>query len=282
MDVVQDKGNDHKLIITLSNLFTTPLATGVPFSYEDMTPVAMLALDNFVLWVNADTEYQTAADYIEAVAAAGRRQVPDGRHRVQAGGPDHHRGDRAGHRAPSSPTCRSTVAATSPCAVVGGHVNSSVNNPIEQVSHWQGGATRPLCVFAAERLEVEGDVPWGDIPTCKEAGIRDAVPDAARHLHAGRASTRRWSTTTSISSRRCARPRSGRSSWQNGAFTQTSMTRRRIRRLGGRGGRAAQDPDDRGRLPRDQLTAGRSGARDRGLRSVVVSASCRRAREVSA
>ena len=56
MDVVQDEGNEHKIIITLSNLFTTPLATGVPFSYEDMTPVAMLALDNFVLWVKADTE----------------------------------------------------------------------------------------------------------------------------------------------------------------------------------------------------------------------------------
>jgi putative tricarboxylic transport membrane protein len=56
-------------------------------------------------------------------------------------------------------------------AVVGSHINSSVNNPIEQVSHWQGGKTRPLCVFAAERLQVEGDVPWGDIPTCEEAGV---------------------------------------------------------------------------------------------------------------
>jgi tripartite-type tricarboxylate transporter receptor subunit TctC len=69
MDVVQDQGNDHKLIITLSNLFTTPLATGVPFSWEDMTPVAMLALDNFILWVNAETPYQTALEYLEAAAA---------------------------------------------------------------------------------------------------------------------------------------------------------------------------------------------------------------------
>ena len=56
-------------------------------------------------------------------------------------------------------------------ALVGGHIESSVNNPIEQVSHWQGGKSRPLCVFAAKRLEVEGDVPWGDIPTCEEAGV---------------------------------------------------------------------------------------------------------------
>ncbi len=49
MDVKASAGNEHKIIITLSNLFTTPLATGVPFSWEDLTPVSMLALDNFVL-----------------------------------------------------------------------------------------------------------------------------------------------------------------------------------------------------------------------------------------
>jgi putative tricarboxylic transport membrane protein len=39
------KGDPNKIIITLSNLFTTPLATGVPFSYKDLTPVAMLAFE---------------------------------------------------------------------------------------------------------------------------------------------------------------------------------------------------------------------------------------------
>jgi putative tricarboxylic transport membrane protein len=39
LDVKGDKGNPHKIIITLSNLFTTPLATGVPFNWRDMTPV---------------------------------------------------------------------------------------------------------------------------------------------------------------------------------------------------------------------------------------------------
>src|SRR6476620_11776730 len=53
LDVKQSPGDPHKIIITLSNLFTTPLATGVPFNWKDMTPVAMLALDEFVLWVNS-------------------------------------------------------------------------------------------------------------------------------------------------------------------------------------------------------------------------------------
>src|SRR6478752_9565061 len=47
LDVKASRGNPHKLVITLSNLFTTPLATGIPFSWKDMTPVAMMALDEF-------------------------------------------------------------------------------------------------------------------------------------------------------------------------------------------------------------------------------------------
>src|SRR5262245_8078116 len=44
LDVKNSKANPNKLVITLSNLFTTPLATGIPFSWKDLTPVAMLAL----------------------------------------------------------------------------------------------------------------------------------------------------------------------------------------------------------------------------------------------
>ncbi|MEO8137635.1 MAG: tripartite tricarboxylate transporter substrate-binding protein, partial [Betaproteobacteria bacterium] len=71
LDVKGAKGDPHKIIITLSNLFTTPLASGVPFNWIDLTPVSMMALDQFILWVNADTPYKTARDYIEAAKAAG-------------------------------------------------------------------------------------------------------------------------------------------------------------------------------------------------------------------
>src|SRR5688572_33449212 len=71
LDVKNAKGDPHKIIITLSNLFTTPLATGVPFNWPDLTAVNMLALDNFVLWVPADTPYKTAKDYVEAAKKEG-------------------------------------------------------------------------------------------------------------------------------------------------------------------------------------------------------------------
>ena len=100
LDVKASSGNPHKIIITLSNLFTTPLATGIPFNWKDLTPVAMLALDEFVLWVNADKPYKTVKDYVAAVKAAPRRIDQDGRHRFEAGRPDHHRRRRKGHRRP--------------------------------------------------------------------------------------------------------------------------------------------------------------------------------------
>ena len=55
LDVKSSRNNPHKLIITLSNLFTTPLATVIPYNWKDMTPVAMMALDEFILWVNAES-----------------------------------------------------------------------------------------------------------------------------------------------------------------------------------------------------------------------------------
>ena len=70
LDVKASRGNPHKIIITLSNLFTTPLATGIPFNWKDLTPVAMLALDEFILWVNAEKPYKTAKEYIDAAKAA--------------------------------------------------------------------------------------------------------------------------------------------------------------------------------------------------------------------
>src|SRR5262245_40132609 len=66
LDIKTSRNNPHKLVLTLSNLFTTPLATGIPFSWKDITPVAMMALDEFILWVNAETPYKSVKEYIDA------------------------------------------------------------------------------------------------------------------------------------------------------------------------------------------------------------------------
>jgi putative tricarboxylic transport membrane protein len=170
MDVKESAGNDHKIIITLSNLFTTPLATGVPFSWEDLTPVAMLALDNFALWVNASSPYQTAKEYIAAVQDGADNQF-------KMAGTGSKQEDQIITVALDQVTGKKFTfvpfkgGGDVAKQLVGGHVDSTVNNPIEAVSFWESGNVRPLCVFADERIQIKAAVDWNEVPTCKEAGV---------------------------------------------------------------------------------------------------------------
>src|SRR4030095_4675078 len=50
--------------------------------------------------------------------------------------------------------------------LVGKHIDSTVNNPAECVSHWKNNSVRPLGVFDTARIP-GGD--WKTIPTIKEA-----------------------------------------------------------------------------------------------------------------
>ena len=174
LDVKNSKGDPHKLVVTLSNLFTTPMATGVPFNWRDMTPVSMMALDNFVLWVNAETPYQNAKQYLDAVKAAGPSKF-------KMGGTGSKQEDQiltvGLEKATGGKFIYIPFKGGGEVAVqlVGKHIDSSVNNPIEAVAQWRAGQLRPLCVFDEKRMpyptKITDKQSWQDIPTCKEAGV---------------------------------------------------------------------------------------------------------------
>jgi tripartite-type tricarboxylate transporter receptor subunit TctC len=174
LDVKGAKGDPHKIVITLSNLFTTPLATGVPFNWRDLTPVAMLALDQFVLWVNAESPYKNAKEYIDAAKKAG-----PGKFKMAGTGARQEDQiitvaleKQTGAKFTYVPFKGGGDVAVQ---LVGKHVDSTVNNPIEAVAHWRAGKLRPLCVFDSQRLvyknKVTDKMSWSDIPTCREAGV---------------------------------------------------------------------------------------------------------------
>ena len=174
LDVKNSKGDAHKLIITLSNLFTTPLATGIPFNWKDLTPVAMMSLDEFVLWVNADKPYKTAQEYVAAI-----KSKPDNTFKM--GGTGSKQEDQIVTVALEKATGKKMTyipykgGGAVAVQLVGDHIDSSVNNPIEAVAHWRAGKLRPLCVFDAKKLDyhekIAGDLAWDSIPTCKSSGI---------------------------------------------------------------------------------------------------------------
>jgi putative tricarboxylic transport membrane protein len=164
----------HKIIITLSNLFTTPLATGIPFNWKELTPVAMLALDEFVLWVNAEKPYNNVRDYVDAV-----KKAPAGT--MKMGGTGSKQEDQiitvAVENAIGTKFTYIPYKGGGEVAVqlVGNHVDSTVNNPIEAVAQWRGGKLRPLCVFDAQQMTYDEQIAdgkaWKDIPTCKSQGL---------------------------------------------------------------------------------------------------------------
>jgi len=157
LSIKEAKGDPHKLVVTLSNLFTTPMATGVPFNWKDMTPVAMMALDQFVLWTNAEKGYKTANDYIAAVKRAGPSKF-------KMAGTGSKQEDQiltvALEKATGTKFIYIPFKGGGDVAVqlVGNHVDSTVNNPIEAVAQWRAGALKPLCVFDDERMPYKAKV----------------------------------------------------------------------------------------------------------------------------
>jgi len=159
------RSDPHVIVITLSNLFTTPLATGAPFNWKDLTPLARLALDEFILWVHAETPYTTARAFLQA--------VKDNPGKFKMGGTGTAQEDQiitvqleqaTGVKFIYVPFKGGGDVAVN---LVGKHVDSTVNNPNEAVGHWKAGRLRPLGLFDAERLNLPD---WKGIPTMKEQG----------------------------------------------------------------------------------------------------------------
>lgn len=169
----QNKGDANKLIFGTNNVYLLPHVAKLAYTTEDLQPVAALALDEFLVWVKADSPYESITDLIEAAKADPGQVVFGG--------------------SQSKDTDETLVALIEQKSgadfkyvpfngggevgvqLAGGHVAANVNNPNENLGQWQAGAVRPLCVFAPERMAesepVSGDMGWHDIPTCKEAGL---------------------------------------------------------------------------------------------------------------
>ena len=173
LDIQKSAGDPHKLITTSSGIFMTPMATKLALNWTDYTPVAMLAQDSFLLWVNAKAPYKSAGDLIAAAKGAA---TP-----LKIGGTSSKREDNlivfamekvAGTKFAYIPYTSGGQASTQ---LSGGHVEANTNNPAEDLANWRGGATRPLCVFAEQKMayteKVADGQSWADIPTCASQGL---------------------------------------------------------------------------------------------------------------
>ena len=165
----------HKVVFGTSNAWNQPLVSKVAFKHTDLTPIAAMASDEFLLWVKQDAPYKNAGDY---VAAAKKGELKMGG--AQSKDTDETLTrliEKAGNvKITYIPFKSGSEAAVQ---LAGGHLDSHVNNPSESIGQWRGGTQRPLCVFNNKRLpegpKITATEAWHDIPTCQESGLN--VPE---------------------------------------------------------------------------------------------------------
>lgn len=167
------KGDPNRVIFGTNNAYLLPYVAKLGYKFSDLTPVAALALDEFLLWVKGDAPYADAKAYIEAVKAKpmgfkmGGSQSKDTDQTLTS-----MIQDATGVKWIYVPFQGGSAAAVQ---LAGGHIDSNTNNPNENIGQWKAGQVKPLCVFSPVRLAKGEPVfegkGWGDVPTCKEAGL---------------------------------------------------------------------------------------------------------------
>ncbi|WP_082358833.1 tripartite tricarboxylate transporter substrate-binding protein [Bosea sp. AAP35] len=167
------KGDAHRVIFGTNNAYLLPYVAKLGYKFSDLTPVAALALDEFLLWVKGDAPYADAKSFVEAAKAKpmgfkmGGSQSKDTDQTLTS-----MIQDVTGVKMIYVPFQGGSAAAVQ---LAGGHIDSNVNNPNENIGQWKAGQVKPLCVFSPVRLAKGEPVfdgkGWGDIPTCKESGL---------------------------------------------------------------------------------------------------------------
>ncbi len=166
-------GDPHKVIFGTSNEWQQPMVAKLAYKSTDLTPIAIMAQDEFLLWVKQDAPYKTVQDYIKAAAAKPGE--------FKMGGAQSKDTDEVLTRLIEKAANLKLIyvpfksGAEAAVQLAGGHIDSHVNNPSESLGQWKGGTQRPLCAFSPKRLpagqKITATEGWGDIPTCVESGL---------------------------------------------------------------------------------------------------------------
>lgn len=166
-------GEPHKVIFATNNEWLLPLVAKLAFKPSDLTPVATMAVDEFLLWVNAQSPHKDAKSFIAAAKAKPNEIKMGG---SQSKDTDHiltKQIERVAQVKFTYVPFKSGGEAA--VQLAGGHVDANTNNPAENIGQWKAGAVTPLCVFSTQRMaagpKVAGGKGWSDIPTCKDEGI---------------------------------------------------------------------------------------------------------------
>ena len=159
------QGDNHTIMFTLNSFYTTPLrqpALGVDIT--TFTPVARMAEDTFLLWVNSDRkDINDVGDFVKAAKAKGSDWIMAGTGKSSE---DNLLTDflntAYGLKMKYVPYKGGGKVAKE---LAGNNADSTVNNPSEQLGFYEAGTTKPLAAFTTDRLPL-----FKDTPTFNELG----------------------------------------------------------------------------------------------------------------
>ena len=159
-------GDGHIIMATLNSYYTTPIRQpGLGIDISTFTPIARMAEDTFQLWVHVDTGIKSVEDYVAAVKKAGKKWKMGGTGKGQEDSLVTSMLEKKfGLDVTYVPYKGGGKVAKE---LIGKHINSTVNNPSEQVGFWNAGKSRPLASFTPKG-KLQGK--WGEIPTFEGLG----------------------------------------------------------------------------------------------------------------
>ncbi len=156
-----DSDPNHTIMVTLNSFYTTPLRQPkLEIDIATFTPIARMAEDTFLLWVNKDSGIMNVGEFVAAAKTAGNNWIMAGTGSLQE---DQLLTDflnaAYGLNMKYVPYKGGGKVAKQ---LAGNHANSTVNNPSEQEGFYASGDTVPLAAFTPDRLEMFPDAPTFD------------------------------------------------------------------------------------------------------------------------
>ncbi|QHQ34189.1 Bug family tripartite tricarboxylate transporter substrate binding protein [Algicella marina] len=154
---------DHTILVTLNSFFTTPLRqSNLGIDIQTFTPIAMMGVDPFVLWVHKDQGINTFEEYLETVKG-------DGEFVMGGTGKGQEDSIVIAYMSEAFDLDIKYIPYDGGGAVAkdlaGKQIMATVNNPAEAKGFYESGDFVPLLAFSDERMPA-----YPDVPTMKEKG----------------------------------------------------------------------------------------------------------------
>ncbi len=179
------KADPHTIILVNGSTQITPILNPQAKTLTEVTPVMNMMLDDFLLFVQAGAPWKTAADFVKDAKTKPAKSVA-----FSTGGTTDVRAVAVLSKATGVQytTVSFNSGGEALTALLGGHVQASMGNPLEFMGQLQGGKIRALGVVRDKRFP-----GLNEVPTFQEQGIKTpnfqmwrgiaipkGAPDAAR------------------------------------------------------------------------------------------------------